>query len=150
MSTTARLDTAAVRRVSAERHASGIWAEYRHRLPSAAGPPPGWRLVQRGADGAAYVLAAGRHMSVIESVAREADGRVWHHVSIGRKDRDPTWQELIAAKVAFVGDRFAYLVAPPRRYYVSIHPHVLHWFSCLDAQPDGAVLPEFSAGTGSI
>lgn len=120
----------------------GLWATTH--------PPQDWRLMQEGADGRAWRLAAGGHMTVIESVSREADGRRWHHVSVARRDRDPTWLELVAVKEAFIGsERYAYLVAPPRDRYVSLHQHCLHWFSCLDA-PAGAVLPEFSAAGQSL
>jgi hypothetical protein len=112
--------------------------------------PAGWRLIETRADGNAYRLASGGHMTLIESIAREADGRRWHHVSIARPDRDPTWAEALAAKEALIGDREAYLVAPPRSRYVNLHPHALHWFSCLDAAPDGAVLPDFTRGSGSL
>jgi hypothetical protein len=109
------------------------------------GPPKGFRLLRSGGDGAMYRTVAGGHLAVIESVARESDGRVWHHVSVSRRDRDPTWRELIEVKEAFIGsDREAYIVAPPRERYVNLVDHVLHWWYCLDAVPDGAVLPAFA------
>jgi hypothetical protein len=129
--------------IAQERQAEASWAALRDRLPSAAGPPPGWRRIVAGADGAAYRLAAGGHLSVIESVCREADGRRWHHVSVARRDRDPTWAELLDVKRAFIGpDEEAYLVAPPEGRYVNLYRHCLHWWHCLDA-PGGAVLPAF-------
>lgn len=141
-------DVGALQRV---RDAAAVWARYRDRLPSASSPaaaPPAWHLIQSGAGGAAYRLAAGGHMTVVESVCREADGRAWHHVSVGRRDRDPTWRELIAVKEAFIGpDEEAYLVGPPASRYVNLAGHVLHWWHCLDA-PGGCVLPAFEAQVG--
>jgi hypothetical protein len=133
-----------VQRLQRVRDAGLVWARFRDRLPTAAGPPAGWRLLQRGGDGAAYRLAAGGHMTVIESVAKEVDGRAWHHVSLARRDRDPTWRECIAVKEAFIGlDEEAYMVGPPAARYVNLGDHVLHWWHCLDV-PEGAVLPDFS------
>ena len=143
------LDRAAVRAEQERRRSDRTWQEWRHRLPAARQTPVGWKVIREGEDGCAYVLAAGRHATVIETVSVEDDGRVWHHVSTARRDRDPTWAELIAVKEAFIGDRYAYLVAPPRRAYVNLHAHCLHWWSCLDVEA-GAVLPEFSSGVGSI
>ena len=141
-------DAAAIEAERTRRQPGITWAIYRDRLPSARAVPAGWKLVQEGADGRAYRSIAGGHATVIESVGREADGQVWHHVSLGRKDRRPTWDELAAVKEAFVGNRYAYIVFPPRARYVNLHPNVLHVFSCLEG-PEGRRLPEFSVG-GSV
>lgn len=141
-------------KTEADALARGSWATWeaqKHLLPATRAVPAGWKLVREGRDGRAF-LSAGRHMSVIESVAREDDGRVWHHVSMARRDRDPHWEELRAVKEAFIGDREAYLVLPPRARYVNQHAHCLHLWSCLSA-PDGVVLPDFAAfgrGVGSL
>lgn len=107
--------------------------------------PPDWRVVDRSEDGAAYRKG---DLAVIVSVATEADGRDWKHVSVSRRDAaTPSWDELRRVKEAFVGDAYAVSVLPPRRFYVNIHPGVLHLFS-----PFGWdwPLPEFSRGTGSL
>jgi hypothetical protein len=102
---------------------------------------PEWRLVQRGEDGAAYQHRS-RPMTMIWSVGREDDGRLWQHMSVSHRDRTPTWEELVAVKEWLMGtDTYAYQVAPPRGVCVNLHPNVLHLFRCLD----GPVLPEFSA-----
>lgn len=104
---------------------------------------PDWRLVERREDGAAYVNR--RHpMTLICSIARESDGRLWEHISLAHRDRTPRWEELVAVKEWLVGTTtYAYQVVPPRAVYVNLHPNVLHLFRCLE--DDGRQLPEFSA-----
>jgi hypothetical protein len=108
--------------------------------------PDGWRVVERRADGARYRRGP---LQVIESRAREQDGREWQHVSASRDGVAlPTWTDLARVKRAFIGDeRTAYQVLPPAVDYVNDNPGVLHLWSCLD--PD-KVLPDFTQGTGSI
>lgn len=105
--------------------------------------PRGWRLLEDGLDGGCYRHANG--LAAIVSGAREADGRRWLHLSLSRKDRLPTWDDLRAAKEAFLGDRYAVQVLPPRRLYVNINPRVLHLFALADPA-DPWPLPEFSLG----
>ena len=112
--------------------------------------PTTWRLVDRRLDGYAWT-GPGRHLRVIESTAVELDGHNWHHVSVSRTDRDPTWAELREVKELFVGpDREAYVVLPPASRYVNLHAHALHLWARCDEADDGAVLPDFTRGGGSI
>jgi len=113
-----------------------LWAKA--ALPTPV--PRGWRLVEDGLDGASYKSATG--LGAILSGATELDGKRWLHLSVSRKDRVPSWDDLRTAKEALLGDRYAVLVFPPRRYYVNLHRTVLHVFACLD--PGDYPLPEFS------
>lgn len=109
--------------------------------------PAPWRLVSEGEDGNLYVLP-NRQASVIISVAREQDGRLWLHASMGRRDRLPTWDELAAMKAWAIGtDRYAYQVLPPASKHVNIHPYVLHLWAPLDGEPP---LPDFTHGGSTI
>ena len=108
-------------------------------------PPEPWTLTEQGSDGAAYRHANG--LRVIWSAAREADGRIWLHVSLSRADRMPTYRDLKHVKVAFIGNqRKAIMVIPEQREHVNLHPFCLHLFSCLEEDP----LPDFTRGTGMI
>jgi hypothetical protein len=119
---------------------SGTATEVRRGEPLLAHPD--WRIVQRSEDGAAYQHRH-RPLTLIWSVAVEADGLLWQHMSMSHRDRTPTWAELIEAKEWLMGsETYAYQVAPPRAVYVNEHPYVLHLFRCLDG--DGRRLPEFS------
>lgn len=108
--------------------------------------PPVWRMADKTIDGAAYRRKGG--LTAIISCATEEDGREWIHFSIAHKTRMPTWNELRDAKEIFLGDRYAYIVFPPKKYYVNLHPHALHLFTCREG--DGKRLPEFSRQTGSL
>jgi hypothetical protein len=104
--------------------------------------PPKWRYVERRENGALYISTV-EHMSVIESIAIEQDGKRWHHVSVSRPDRLPSYDDLVFVKEHWIGDtRYAYQVFPPKHKHVNFDPHCLHLWSCLDATP----LPDFTRG----
>lgn len=103
--------------------------------------PAGWSLFRVAADGGHWRSVGG--LSVITSVARELDGRLWLHVSASRPSRLPSYADMVEVKELFIGsDAYAVSVLPPRAMHVNIHPHCLHLFHCLDGHP----LPEFSLG----
>lgn len=102
--------------------------------------PPGWRCYESAIDGATWrVEDVKGEMAVIATSATERDGREWVHVSISRRDRCPSWADLVRVKECVLGNREAYCVIPPRERYVNVHPNCLHCFACLD----GPVLPDF-------
>jgi len=109
--------------------------------------PPWLRLAVPGERRGVWLLwmARAAGLRVIESVSLESDLKRWHHVSVSRAARAPSWADMMMVKGDFIGDREAYMVAPPASRYVNLHPHALHWWSCLDA-PDGEVLPHFEWG----
>lgn len=115
------------------------------QLIAARGPlPPIWRLV--GADDVGRAWACdrgeGAGLRIIETLARERDGRAWHHVSFSRAARTPTWDDVTLVKRLFIGEEVeAYQVLAPRSRWVNVHPHCLHLWACHD-QP-GGVLPDF-------
>lgn len=68
------------------------------------------------------------------------DPRAWLHVSLSRKNRIPSYEDMVCVKKLFVGeDRQAIQVFAPRAKHVNIGPNVLHLWCCLDG--DG--LPDF-------
>jgi hypothetical protein len=70
------------------------------------------------------------------------DGKRWLHVSLARRDRMPSYEELAEVKEAFVGPRRqAVMVMPRRERHVNLHPYCLHLWCCLDTKGDG--LPDF-------
>jgi hypothetical protein len=81
-------------------------------------------------------------LHVIETVNRERDGKLWHHVSTSRRSRVPDWYDMKLVREDFVGDdRESYMVFAPAARWVNTHPNTLHLWCCLDAT-DG-VLPDF-------
>ena len=76
-----------------------------------------------GNNGAFIVfLAHGQRVMVIA-----ADGLGWEHVSVSRRDRCPTWEEMCQIKALF-WDREDCVVQyhPPESDYVNNHPYCLH------------------------
>jgi hypothetical protein len=80
---------------------------------------------------------------VLIDCEEKADGNRWIHVSVSRKKWTPTHEDMVLVKEAFIGDRYAYSVWPPKAEYVNIHAHCLHLWALWDGK-DGRVLPEFS------
>jgi hypothetical protein len=102
--------------------------------------PPGWRVLERRADGAAFRVPGGR--LVIASVAVEDDGCRWAHLSMSHKSRLPTWPEMVEMRDALLGSEVeCYQVCAPASRYVNLNDRVLHLWACVD-KPEG-VLPRF-------
>lgn len=112
-------------------------------------PPKDWKEIERSDDGPAVggkYRSFSRRLTVMLTCAIENDGRAWLHLSVSHPERLPTWGELRLVKEAFLGDREAYQVMPPRSRYVNIHPHCLNVFALLE----GDALPDFTRGMGGI
>lgn len=73
---------------------------------------------------------------VIYSRSRSSvDGSEWHHVSLSRRDRIPTWDEVMKVKNEFLGEEVeAYKVLPKKADYVNLHKYCLHFFSRIDGK----------------
>lgn len=109
-----------------------------HREPHPMGP---------GADREVAVFRHDSGMAVLISAARHQDGRRWLHVSVSRRNRLPSWEDLRQVKDVWIGqDRVAVQVLPRARDYVNIHPFCLHLWCCLDED----VVPDFTEGMGTI
>ena len=109
--------------------------------------PDKWRMVDRTSDGAGYLHKSG-DMSVIESIAIELDGKRWQHLSVSRRDRLPSYEELAFVKRCWIGkDKYAYFVFPPEAKHINIDKFCLHLWCCLDGD---AVLPDFTRGGNTI
>ena len=110
-------------------------------------PPPGWDMVKMAEDGAMYRRQDG--LLAIASVGQEQDQQFWMHISVSRKSRLPSWEDLAAVKHIFIGDnRSAYQVLPKRTSHVNLHPYCLHLFAPVVEQQDP--VPDFTRGTGSL
>lgn len=61
----------------------------------------------------------------------------WDHVSVSRRDRCPTWEEMERVKRAFFrDDETAMQLHVPPRDHINIHPYCLHLW-----RPHGAPIP---------
>src|SRR5262245_66063129 len=107
-----------------------------------------WSAPERfGPDGWSFVhLREPASIIVTVSPARE-DGFEWIHVSVARRDRMPSYEDLKLLHAAVLEGRWAYQVFAPPTDHANIHEHALHLWSRLDGSP---ALPDFTDGTGSI
>lgn len=100
-----------------------------------------WSKIQSGEDGSAYQHING--LMVISSWAVEDDGKKWQHVSMSRKSRLPSYDDIQMVKEHFIGDDSkALMVFPSKDKHVNIHKFCLHLWHCLE----GDAVPEFSKG----
>lgn len=92
-----------------------------------------------GIDGAAfYNKTIG--IGVMISGRIELDGKLWIHVSLSRKSRMPTYEDMTLVKRLFLGpDRRAIQLFVSEKEHYNYHPFCLHLWHCVDG--DG--LPDF-------
>lgn len=103
--------------------------------------PDGWSIVQRWGDGFALVERSG--LSVLVTTAPYED-REWMHVSLSRRDRIPSYDDMKYVKEVVIGnDRWAAQLFPPASEHVNIHPFCLHLWV-----PLGGPLPWPNFGEG--
>jgi hypothetical protein len=66
-----------------------------------------------------------KHKQQVAVIA--SDGMGWEHVSVSRKDRPPTWDEMCQIKDIFWdGEDCVVQYHPPKSKYVNNHPFCLH------------------------
>lgn len=105
-----------------------------------------WTEIERRIDGSAWANKT-LGLFVIESTNKEQDGKMCKHVSLSRKSRLPSYDDMKIVKKQFIGDdRDAIQVFPKSSNHVNIHEYCLHLWCCLDGSP----LPDFTNGSGSI
>ncbi len=104
-------------------------------------PPNGWVVLQPW--GAGYGLRSASGLRLLIDCEQKDDDRFWVHISVSRASRCPTHEEMCEVKQAFLGDRYAYAVYPPKSEYVNIHAFCLHLWALVD-KADGRALVEFS------
>ena len=104
-------------------------------------------VVFMGPDAADYMRAwMYNGLMIIASVGKYEDGLEWLHLSVSRKSRIPSYEDITRVKRDFIGeDRKAITVLPEKKYHVNLHENCLHLFYSADNP-----LPEFSAGLGTI
>lgn len=116
-------------------------------VPVERSPPRGFRFVTilRFNGCPAGTSYRGANLKVVESIALFGVER-WHHLSVSKPNKLPTWEELNRVKVAFFGpDREAIQVLAKESDHVNLHPYCLHLWAeveqfhrpcgCHDANP---------------
>lgn len=106
--------------------------------------PPSHPMYDAGDDVAWYAAITGLVVILTVECIPEMDARRWMHVSMSRKDRLPSYDEMCEVKELFVGrDRKAFQIFPAAEHHVNIAQHCLHLWCAVDGD-DG--FPEFGAG----
>lgn len=111
--------------------------------------PKGWEVLQAWGEDGFALRERGGGLRVLIDCEEKLDGNRWIHVSFSRKDWTPNHADTVKVKEAFIGDRYAYVVYPPKSEYVNIHAHCLHLWSRW-GDDNGQVLPEFSANSQEL
>lgn len=95
-----------------------------------------------GKDAAEYMDAwFFNGLQIIASAGEYDDGREWLHISVSRKSRIPSYEEMARVKRDFIGDdKKAVFVLPEKKNHVNIHENCLHLFYSAENP-----LPEFSS-----
>lgn len=71
-----------------------------------------------------------KHSQKLMAIVSDQEG--WEHVSVSRKDRTPTWDEMCQVKNIFWGEEDAVVqIHPPKSEYVNNHPYCLHLWRCV-------------------
>lgn len=79
----------------------------------------------------------------------EIDGRTWRHLSVSRRSKIPSYDEIVRVRRDFFGESSpAYQVFPARAEHVNVHPNCLHlWLPVgFDPFPDPHGERAFSIG----
>ena len=107
-------------------------------------------LNNRDPGGGMYRVRSGKHAgaAIIASAGVYEDEQLWYHVSISRKNRVPSYEDLAFLKEHFVGpSRWAIQLFVPTKEHINIHPNALHLWHCVTADRP---FPLFDCGVGSI
>lgn len=84
-----------------------------------------------------------KHGQVVYAIA--SDGEGWEHVSVSRRDRCPTWDEMCQVKAIFWDANDCVVqYHPPESDYVNNHPYCLHLWRPVGV--DVARPPEWMVG----
>ncbi|MEN6630009.1 MAG: hypothetical protein ABFC42_10215 [Sulfuricella sp.] len=74
-----------------------------------------------------------KHGQIVFVIA--SDGMGWEHVSVSRRDRCPTWDEMCQVKAIFWDDEDCVVqFHPPRSEYVNNHPNCLRLWRQVGAE----------------
>jgi hypothetical protein len=106
----------------------------------------GWHRLEVRVDGCAY-QSNSLGLRVILSADKELDGKEWIHLSVSRKSRIPSWDDLVFVRDVFIGrNKKCVQIIPDEASYVNDCVYCLHIWHCIDG--DG--LPDFTKGSGKL
>lgn len=100
-------------------------------------PPKGWRALKEGVLVDRVVAYERLDIVVIESIDKMNDGQRWHHLSVSRHDKLPTWKELRRVRDAFLGEETEAIHAIPNKAdYVNVHKYCMHVWALVETPGD--------------
>ena len=100
--------------------------------------------VEEAIDGIAFEKNG---LFVITSLQKELDNNFWIHVSLSRKNKLPSYNDVKLVKNTFIGkDKKAIQIFPEEENHVNLMPYCLHLWHCVDKDP----LPDFTHGTKNL
>ena len=92
--------------------------------------PAGYRDGGVFFDSAQSYYHKGQGLAVMCSISMMENGEKVLHVSLSRKSRLPSWDDVKRVKDAFIGEeREAYHVLPKQSDYINLMPYCLHLWS---------------------
>ena len=116
--------------------------------------PAGWELMESWPNARSYQGPGMQVLSEVELQREEGIGiaalfeTLWLHVSVSRRDRIPSYEELNEVRRIFVGAGLkAIQVFPALKEVVNHHPFCLHLFASLEERDP---LPDFRDAEGRI
>lgn len=96
--------------------------------------PAGWQRIDTYSSCHFFLCSDG--VKVIAEVELHGSAGTWLHVSLSRRDRVPSYDDVKRVKDLFVGDRRkAIQVFPAKDEHFNFHPNCLHLWSPLDRDP---------------
>jgi len=117
--------------------------------PQWARKPKGWKKLRHSVPFQHAFSDPSGELIVITSPPIEYPDAAgtWGHISMSRKDQNPSYDDMCLVKRLFVGRRrSAIQVFPSEDEHVNIHPHCLHlWW-----RADGRSHPDLTMGMGVV
>lgn len=114
--------------------------------PTLLNPPSHWRKLEpmEFPKGTGNIAARCWHHSlipitVLRSLSRTSSGIWWIHLSLSRRDRVPSWDEIKKVALDFLGDRTAMHVVAKGKDHINIHPNCFHLWALVNSEDEGAI-----------
>ncbi len=72
------------------------------------------------------VFASNKGLDILKTVDNTPKWGWLKHASVSRRDRYPTWEEILAVKEFIFGDVDCMMIMPKKENYVNVHKNCFH------------------------